>query len=66
MRELESLIQPEEDYVTAIVRTLIASVGSVEGVPPGEPRPSLSLLGGISSHGKTYQSHGVSSEGDER
>ena len=66
MWKLESLIQPEEDYVTAIVRTLIASVGSVEGVPPGKPDRPYLCYGGISSHGKTYQSHGVSSEGDER
>ena len=66
MWKLESLIQPEEDYVTAIVCTLIASLGSVEGVHPGnQDRPYL-CYGDISSHGKTYQSHGVSSKGDER
>ena len=64
MWKLESLIQPEEDYVTAIVRTLLWAV-LYEYLGGNQDRPYL-CYGGITSHSKTYQSHGVSSEGDTR
>ena len=67
MWKLESVIQPEEEYMTAILRTLIASVHRGWESTFGEIKAVIiSAMVVVSSHPKSYQSHGVSSERDER